>query len=343
MNAVSKQLAMFQEQNYSYEAVYEALNQNSRPHIDFYVLMLLASIISTFGLLLNNAAVIIGAMLIAPLMDPILGISFSSLTRNWPFVFRSLLCLISGILLAILVSYLLSLPFSTLALSQEVLSRTKPSLLDLFVALATGFLAGYAKVRKNLSGAVFGVAVSISLIPPLCVIGIGLSSLKSEIYAGATLLFLTNLVSILFSGVLAFLLLEMEYFTKTLKSLVIPGVSVLVLSVPLSFSLYTIQQKKMLEKELIELLKKRTYTFHKVDILDIQSDVFKKPISIEVTVRGKDDTITAKQVRLVEELLKKKTGAAVSLTVNLSPIIQIRSDKGQPLEALETNTPKTAF
>jgi uncharacterized hydrophobic protein (TIGR00271 family) len=152
----------FSERTHSYQDVYEALNPVSRPHIDFYVLMILATIISTVGLLLNNSAVIIGAMLIAPLMEPILGISFSSLTRNGPFVVRSTITLVSGILLAVLVSYLLSLPFPNLSISDEVLARTRPSLPDLFVALATGFVAGYAKVRKEVSRAISASSASWS-------------------------------------------------------------------------------------------------------------------------------------------------------------------------------------
>lgn len=318
-------MASFQSKNYSYDEVYKALNPVSRPHTDFYVLMFLATVISTFGLLLNNPAIIIGAMLIAPLMDSILGISFSSLTRNGPFIFRSTITLVSGVLLAVLVSYLLSLPFSTLSITEEVLGRTKPSLLDLFVALATGFIAGYAKVRKHIGGTIYGVAVSISLIPPLCVVGIGLANLRAEIYTGASLLFLTNLVSILFSGVLAFMLIRLGSYRKSLKSLILPGMSLLLLAIPLSFSLFTIQQKRTLETELREILQLETYTFRKMDIVSIETDVYKKPITMDVTVRGKESDISPNQVRMVEELLQRKVGVPVTVTVNLTPVVQIKS------------------
>lgn len=316
----------FSERTHSYQDVYETLNPVSRPHIDFYVLLILATIISTFGLLLNNPAVIIGAMLIAPLMEPILGISFSSLTRNGPFVVRSSVTLLSGILLAVLVSYLLSMPFPNLSISDEVLDRTKPSLLDLFVALATGFVAGYAKVRKHLSGTLYGVSVSISLLPPLCVVGIGLATGKTEVYTGASLLFLTNLISILFSGVLAFLLIRLSHYQKSLKSLILPGISLALLAIPLSFSLYTIQQKKTLEAELTRILRLDTYTFKKMDIISIETDMFSKPATMVVTVRGNETDISPKQVRLVEDSLHQKVGVSVALTVNLTPVMQIRAD-----------------
>lgn len=316
----------FSERTHSYQNVYETLNPVSRPHIDFYVLLILATVISTFGLLMNNAAVIIGAMLIAPLMEPILGLSFSSLTRNGPFVVRSTVTLLSGILLAVLVSYLLSLPFPNLSISDEVLARIKPSLLDLFVALATGFVAGYAKVRKHLSGTLYGVSVSISLLPPLCVVGIGLATSRSEIYMGASLLFLTNLISILCSGVLAFLLIRLSHRQKSLKSLILPGASLLLLAIPLSFSLYTIQQKKTLEAELTRILRQDTYTFKAMDILSIETDMFSKPVTLVVTVRGKETDISPKQVRLVEESLQHKVGVTVALTVNLTPVQQIKAE-----------------
>jgi len=317
----------FSERMHSYQDVYEALNPVSRPHIDFYVLIILATIISTFGLLMNNSVVIIGAMLIAPLMEPILGISFSSLTRNGSLVIRSTIALFSGILLAVLVSYLLSLPFPNLSISDEVLARIKPNLMDLFVALATGFVAGYAKVRKHLSGTLYGVSVSISLLPPLCVVGIGLATGRFEIYAGAFLLFLTNLTSILFSGILAFLLIREVHYQKSLKSLIIPGISLAILAIPLSFSLYSIQQKKSLEAELTRILRQDTYTFKAMDIISIETDMFNKPATMVVTVRGRETDISPKQVQLVERLLQQKVGLTVVLTVNLTPVRQIRAER----------------
>jgi uncharacterized hydrophobic protein (TIGR00271 family) len=317
----------FSHQTHSYQDVYDALNPVSRPNVDFYILLILATIISTFGLLLNSAAVIIGAMLIAPLMEPILGISFSSLTRNVPFAVRSTFTLLSGIFLAVFLSYLLSLPFPNLSITDEVLARIKPSLLDLFVALATGFLAGYARVRKHLSGTLYGVSVSISLLPPLCVVGIGFALGKYEIYTGASLLFLTNLISILFSGVFAFMLIRLSHYQKTLTSLIFPGVSLLILAIPLSFSLYSIQQKKTMEIELTRILRQDTVTFKGINILSIQTDLFAKPARMIVTVQGKEIDIHPNQVRLVEGLLLKKTGVTIDLIVNLTPVKVITSER----------------
>jgi uncharacterized hydrophobic protein (TIGR00271 family) len=317
----------FAQQTYSYQEVYDTLNSVSRPHVDFYVLMFLSTVIATFGLLFNSTAVVIGAMIIAPLMEPILGLSFSALTRNGPFIFRSVITLISGILLAIIISYLLCLPFLSLGISAEVLARTQPSLLDLFVALATGFVAGYAKVRKRIGGTLYGVAVSISLVPPLCVVGIGLAHLNSAVYAGALLLFLTNLVSILFTSVLAFLLIRIGESQKSLKFLIFPGIAIVLLAIPLSYSLFAIQQRKTLEHDLVTLLRSRTYTFQKLKIVTLSTDVFIKPVAMEVTVRGEKGDITPKQVKLVEELLTQKTGEPVKLIVNLTPIVQIESEE----------------
>lgn len=319
------ELSALSDLNYSYEEVYTSLRETSKPQVDFYVLIFLSTVIATFGLLMGNTAVIIGAMLVSPLMEPILGIAFSSLTRNGPFVWLSVLTVISGILFAVLLSYVLTLPFISLGLSVEILSRIKPSLLDMFIALATGFIAGYAKVRKSIGGAIYGVAISISLIPPLCVIGIGIAHGRLDIFAGSALLFLTNLVSIIFSGILAFLFLEIDYFRKSLKSLLFPGLSVLILAAPLTFGLYALQQQKRLETELEDILRAKTYTFRRIDIISIHSDVFHEPATMEVVVRGKEGDITEKQVALVETLLRKKVGIPVELTVDLSPIVQLKS------------------
>jgi uncharacterized hydrophobic protein (TIGR00271 family) len=181
--------------------------------VDFFVLITLSSIIATFGLILDSPAVIIGAMLVAPLMSSIMGISLASVTGYRGFFKRSLNAVLAGAGTALVLAALLALltyrlPYGAQPVfSREVLTRTKPSLFDLGIALAGGTASAYALAHPRLSAVLPGVAISTALMPPICTIGIGIAFLNPPIVLGAALLFATNLVAIAFAGMLTFALM----------------------------------------------------------------------------------------------------------------------------------------
>ena len=172
---------------------------------DDFVMIGLSAAISTFGLLQNSAAVIIGAMLVAPLMAAIFGLSLSVVRGDVRLLRRATSALVRGIALSVAVSTLLTLIMPDTALYSEILNRTQPSLLDLGVALASGAAGAYALCRKEVSASLPGVAIAAALVPPLAVVGIGLARWEGSIAGGAMLLFLTNLVAISAAGGLVFI------------------------------------------------------------------------------------------------------------------------------------------
>jgi uncharacterized hydrophobic protein (TIGR00271 family) len=313
----------FRENNHTYEEVYAALRQGSYPNPDFYVLMTLSVIIASFGLLLNSTAIIIGAMLIAPLMDPLLGVAFSSLTRNLQFRVRAIFTIVTGILLGLAISFILGSLFAFMGKTPEILARTQPTTLDLFVALASGFMGGYAKVRRTVSGTIFGVAIAISLIPPLSVVGIGLAYADHNIFLGAGLLFLTNVMSVILSSIFAFMLMEFRYLEKSLRALVFPGLSILVLAIPLSFSFSTLVEKRTLKEELSQALRSDTYTFKYLDIVETAIDPYQSPIRVRVTIRAGVESVTQKQINQVQAFLAERAGRSVQLEVLTTPVFRL--------------------
>lgn len=173
----------------------------------FLIMMGLSIVIAVMGLSLNSIAVVIGAMLIAPLMTPVLGIS-ASLVMAWPKRFAQsgfavLLGSAGGVGLAWALTLLL--PQAGQILTPEVLSRTSPDLRDLAVALAAGAAGAYATSRPDVSAALPGVAVAVALVPPLAAAGFTLAIGRQDLTGGALLLFGVNLVSIVFVAALIFL------------------------------------------------------------------------------------------------------------------------------------------
>ncbi len=179
---------------------------------DYMMLAMLSCVIATFGLVLNSGAVIIGAMLIAPLMSPILALALALIRGDARRMLRSLVTLLIGIAIAIMVSAVLGTAVSTsefnflAELPVEVTARTSPTLFDLTIALAGGLAASYALAQPRLSPTLPGVAIATALMPPLCVVGIGISQGQSDARDGALLLFLANFVAIVFSSAVVFAL-----------------------------------------------------------------------------------------------------------------------------------------
>jgi uncharacterized hydrophobic protein (TIGR00271 family) len=194
-------------------AVLDNLIESASPGVDYFILIILSCTIATLGLIVDSPAVVIGAMLVAPLLSPILGLSMAAISDLRKMFQRSLIAILVGMGVSLAISALLTflafhLPSKPLAvISNEILARTNPSLIDLGIALVGGVAAAYALAHPRLSSALPGVAIATSLMPPLCTVGIGIAFLDPSIFLGAALLFAANLAAIIFAGVITFALL----------------------------------------------------------------------------------------------------------------------------------------
>jgi uncharacterized hydrophobic protein (TIGR00271 family) len=205
---------------------YVRIRRNARPDIDYYMLISLAAMIAALGLIANSAAVVIGAMLVAPLMSPIIGSGLAIVLGDARFLRLSIGAVLKGALMAILVGMIAELLALNMPLSNEILVRTQPSLLDLAIALFSGLAAAYALCRSDAAGALPGVAIAAALVPPLAAVGITFTRAMSNILEnigleasqayrisqlrlplGSLLLFTTNFVAISFAAALMFLIL----------------------------------------------------------------------------------------------------------------------------------------
>jgi uncharacterized hydrophobic protein (TIGR00271 family) len=171
---------------------------------NYGVLLTLATIIATYGVISGSTATVIGAMIIAPLMTPIMATTVAIVTGNVSRISRSskivLVSVLYVICLAIILSYFISPLLINFETNSEITSRVSPDLLALFVALASGAAGAFAISRKEISDTLPGVAIAISLVPPLTVVGIALSKAQWVDASGAFLLFVTNLLAIILAG-----------------------------------------------------------------------------------------------------------------------------------------------
>lgn len=187
--------------------VYKRVRRGARPDTDFFVMMGLSAVIATYGLLQGSTAVIIGAMLVAPLFTPILALSLAIVQGDIRLLRLAIEAALKGIVLAVGLAVALS-AFSPLrVVTNEIAVRTSPNLFDLAVALASGAAGAYALAREDVAAALPGVAIAAAMVPPLGVIGVGLALGDSTITLGSMLLFTTNMIAITLAGSITLILL----------------------------------------------------------------------------------------------------------------------------------------
>ena len=179
--------------------VLASVARDARLNKKFLLLITLSAAIATLGLLQSSAAVVIGAMLVSPLLGPIMGIGFGLATLESNLIKRSLVTMAAGMAVAIFVAVLIIWLSPIRDVTPEVRARTQPTLLDLGVAVVGGIAGVYAIMRK-LSGVMVGVAIATALVPPLSTIGFGLATGRFDFAVGAALLFLTNTLAIAFAA-----------------------------------------------------------------------------------------------------------------------------------------------
>lgn len=189
------------------KALVERVQSGAQGGMDYLVMMVLASGLASLGLLEDSTAVVIGAMLVAPLMGPLIGAGLALAQANLVLYRNSLGVALLGLLVGLSVSVLMGLLNPGFEPSLEVEARGNPDILDLGVAVLSGFVAAYALGRPGLANTLAGVAIAAALVPPLCVVGIGLTNGQPIVAANSSILLLTNLVAIILSAAGAFRLL----------------------------------------------------------------------------------------------------------------------------------------
>ncbi|MDQ7826013.1 MAG: TIGR00341 family protein [Candidatus Eremiobacteraeota bacterium] len=186
------------------QEIYGNIDDISTPRASFYIMVILSTTIAAYGLLSNSTAVVIGAMLVAPLMGPIFGIALGLSTGDGKLLRKALAAELFGLILATLVGMLIGLLPLRLDFGSEIMARTQPTLYDIIIALASGLAGAYALVDEKISPALPGVAIATALVPPLATCGLCLAAGRYEWSFGAFLLFLANLLAIELAAAIVF-------------------------------------------------------------------------------------------------------------------------------------------
>ncbi|WP_226895888.1 MULTISPECIES: DUF389 domain-containing protein [Sphingosinicellaceae] len=250
----------------------------------FIFMTLMSAGIAVLGLLLSSPAVVIGAMLISPLMNPILGLGFGLATFDFAEVRRSSLALAGGAALAVLFTALVVLASPLKAPTAEILARTRPNLFDLLVALFAA-LAGTFAIIRGRGETIVGVAIATALMPPLAVVGYGLATRNMPVFSGAIELFATNFVTIALTATAMARFFGFGHALSVRQSMMQTLLLIsafVVLSVPLAFALRQIASEAVTVSQVRTLLIERFGAQARVSQLDV--DFARDPLVVRAVV-----------------------------------------------------------
>jgi len=236
-----------------YASLFKNLREESKVTQNFMVLLIFATMIATFGLFINSSSVIIGAMLLAPLMQPIVSLSMGVLRQDTSLEFNGAKTIAIGVFAVLITAAVIALFTPIERLTSEMAGRLSPTILDLFVAIVSGAAAAYAKSNEKILGSLAGVAIAVALVPPLAVAGIGLGWTDWHMFSTAFLLFITNLVGIVLSAAFMFVLLGFSPLHVAKKGILIWLTIVVLVSIPLYSSFGKMKEEIAIQKTLSNL------------------------------------------------------------------------------------------
>lgn len=236
-----------------YTSLFTNLREEGKLNSVFLTLLILSTMIATFGLFINSSSVVIGAMLLAPLMQPIVSLSMGVLRQDSTLQINGAKTIFWGVLTVLLTAALIALFTPMERLTSEMAGRLSPTILDLFVAIVSGIAAAYVKSNEKILSSLAGVAIAVALVPPIAVAGIGLGWGDWHMFMMAFLLFITNLVGIVLAAASTFIVLGFSPLSVAKKGITTWLLIVSLVAIPLYSAFIQMQEDIKIQRLLANL------------------------------------------------------------------------------------------
>ena len=327
-------------------AVYRESRRNARATRDFFTMIALSTAIATFGLILNAPAVIIGAMLIAPLMNAIIAMGLGIVLGEAKLLSLGIKTTLAGIGVTLLVSFTLELLIPFDSLTPEMIARSAPNLLDLGVALAAGAAGAYALARKGVSSSLPGVAIAVALIPPLATTGMAIALQAWQVVIGAGLLFLTNLIGIVAMSSWVFLSMDfkpggdrrerLQLFARGWQAVL---VMILLISIPLAVVTVRQIKEQRIENAIDAAIAAEFENMEGVYLRNWEYDIQDDVIQLELELEAEHE-IPFSQSIAIQDHLTERLNRAIALTLKIIPTVHLSPQ--QPPDEFPSQLPANA-
>jgi len=296
--------------------------------VRFYFLVGVSTLIASLGLIASSPAVVIGAMLVAPLMTPIFGVSLALIRGDHILLRNAILAECVGILISISTAWLLgSLPLA-LEITSEMLSRTHPNLFDLLVAVLAGSAGAYALVDETLSPALPGVAIATAIVPPLANTGLCIALGAYQGAFGSFLLFVANFLSILMVSATVFIMAGMNYSFDPkdkklfLRKFGLASAGFLMVGIILTVSLVNIVKERSLIQSIEAVLQEELSNVYAAELESFLHDYENQKLYVLASVRG-PNLFEPQEVKHIENALSRKLKNSVELIIRNTQVVDM--------------------
>lgn len=300
--------------------VIDEISYGSEPKPAFFALLATSTLIACFGLMANSTAVVIGAMLVAPLMTPILGIGLALVRGDPGLLGRAIRAEAVGIVLAVgIASFFGFLPLA-MEVTPEMLARTHPNLLDLLVAVLAGFAGSFALINERISPALPGVAIAVAIVPPLANTGLCLSVSAYQGAFGSFLLFTANFLAILLVSAATFWFagfappIQLEHKRRLFKAVAVTGIGFVVVSVILTFTLVQMTRNRYLAQSIESILSGNFSQLPSTSIVRTIHQEHRGKLYILTTIRS-PEVLSPYRVQRIQESLTESLQRPTELIV----------------------------
>ncbi len=293
-----------------FSGLFSSLREDAQLSSTFMTLLILATMIATFGLYINSAGVIIGAMLLAPLMQPIVSASMGLLRQDSTLLLNSLKSISLGVVAVLFSAMTIALLLPMEQLTSEMNGRLSPTILDMFVAIISGIAAAYAKSNEKIIGSLAGVSIAVALVPPIAVSGIGLGWGDWMMFSSSFLLFITNLVGIIMSASLTFMMLGFSPLHIAKKGISYAMTLVAIVSIPLYISFDKMITKVHVEQTLHSF--KYRIGSKEINLQNITIQKHRSKIVVRCEVVS-SDILSKQEKSLLKEKISTKMGEDVEV------------------------------
>lgn len=315
LTPLKRHLPLFSiSQEEDFKDIFVTLRDYARLSAPFVLLMILSAMLATLGLFLDNAPVVIGAMLLAPLMGPLVALAMAILRNDGKLLKNAMPVFAWGTGLTLAVAALTTVLLPYEQATGEILARLQPNLLDLGVAIVSGFAAAYAHARESVQKNLPGVAIAVALVPPACVMGIGVGWMDWDVISGAGLLFVTNLVGIVLAALLAFHALGFAPAVKVNREL---GFSLL-LAILVSIPLYQTFKNTVVYQRLEKTISAQSYQINGKTVALSQVSVAPDADKIKILAQlHSSKSIQTEDIAALRDIISEQLDKPVLLDVSL--------------------------
>ena len=303
-----------------FKELFLSLKESAKLGAPFIVLMILSTLLATTGLFQSSAPVVIGAMILAPLMAPIVSLAMGVVRADTAMIKESSRTLLFGIIVALMFSALFTRFMPLDILTDEMRGRVNPNLLDLLVAIFSGIAGAYATAKSEIAKSLAGVAIAVALVPPLSVTGIGLGWGDWHVIFGSFLLFVTNLVGITLAASLTFTVMGYAPIRRARKGIVMTLAMLITVAIPLILSFEILIRQNNIHDRL------NAQHEHTINTKQMTVNVYKviyhreRPeVSAEVI---SEDPVGSDEVRELKRRMEAELQRPITLTVTIKTRFQ---------------------